>query len=113
RPARAVGRDEMPVRPEYLRLRRFLEIRADLQGVPRGQRQAPADARIARRNLDHALEESADIERIAAEFARLETAIEAGLVERAMQFLGIETALLGLGRVFAHLGAQRLGARDH
>ena len=67
----------MAIRAENLRLRRLVEIGADLQGVAAGQRQAPADSRIARGDFYHALEEGTDVEFVAAEPARLQAAVKA------------------------------------
>ena len=93
---KAERRDEMASWSEDTRLCRGLEIGCHLERMARPQCQGPADAWIGRGDLDleHNTEVVRNVELVAAEMARLENAIEAGVAELLVQFFGIVSPLL-------------------
>ena len=110
---RTMWRDEMSVLAEQLDLRLLRPMRCDLEGVRRRETNAPADAGMAARDLRHGPVESREIELVTAEHPRLGAAVEPGLDEILVQFLGIGPALVVLVLLSAQLRPQRRGARDH
>ena len=103
---------EVPAGAEDIALHVLGEQRAGLQRVSGGKAQAPTGRRAASRDLHDRLVEGADGELVATEPARLQHAVEAGVVECTVQLLGVERALLGGGLLVAQLRAQRPSAVD-
>jgi hypothetical protein len=67
---------------------------------------------MAMRNLQHGPVEGRDVELVAAEHARLQRAIKAGVEERLAQFLRIEAAFVVFRLLLAQQRLQRCRARD-
>src|ERR1700731_1660510 len=108
----AVRRREVPVRPEQFALRPLGPMRGDEKGMRRTEREAPAGRWMAMRNLQHGPVEGRDVELVAAEHARLQRAIKAGVEERLVQFLRIEAPFVVFRLLLAQQQLERCRARD-
>ena len=115
---RTVRRDEMTLGTEQFELRLLRPQRGDLERMRRGQRQAPADARMPARNLQHHAVECREIELVAAEQARLGDAIEPRLQECLVQLFAVGAARIVLVLLRAqerpqrHCPRHQLGRRE-
>ena len=110
---RAMRRDEVAVLAEQFDLRLLRPMRGDLERMRGGERQAPADPRMAARDFQHHPVEGREIELVTAEQPRLGRAVEPGLEERLVQFLGIRAALVVLVLLRAQPRPERRRPRDH
>ena len=82
-------------------------------GWPAGQREHPAARRTASGDLAHHADEVAQAELVAAEAARLERAVEAGLDERFVRLVEQAARRLRRGLPFAEHGHELLRPRQH
>ena len=110
--ADTVWSTEIAIRAEQFKLRAFRPVARHQQAVGCGERQAPADAGVAARDLQHHAIEYRIVELIAAEHFRLKDAIKARLADFHFHFFGMAAARVVFGLRFAQRWPQRGRALD-